>query len=651
LFQGEVRGRGGGNRFGEQYRLDCPFCGDRKRRLRVFHFYDPSTENRAFHCFNENCEKSRDRQMRLAQMIKGAWSSGFRFDVNAESLPNRDTPSSNIGPTSLSLPLGFVLLNNLPVDHVARQYITRRGFDADRLGREWGVGFVPANWSVQPHFGDPRIIIPVYSPSADLQLLGWQGRSISSATQFPRYLSSKGWQKSKTIFCHPWGVLASDHLIVVEGPMDVLKCGSNAVALFGKSASTHQLQLVVELARGRRQIVIALDRGESEDARRLARQLELRLSSGCQVLVADPPAGRKDLGDCSDQEISAWLQQCRSDLETRRLETPDRNSSRRMTAENLLAHAGLEVPSTSQAILPALASAGMEWLLREIEQPLEPLLDKIEFAGVPFSREILGEFVEGRLANKVGDLEAHLAADMRVRTQLKGIGGVTARIQSARPTLQNLDKPLRRAVVAPSGRCLVYGDFRQYELRVAAALSEDSQLRDIVASDDPYFHLAANHLSDQGNRQRHRQEAKQIVMASLYGSRNVESQRFRQWFPQFAEWERQVTAQAAQDRHVVTAFWRRVRIDLDDPSARKATNRIVSGTASDLFKMALLRVAAYLLPSASIILPMHDGILVECCSESVRLVEEQVRIGMQHSFMMVAMPANVRSGQSWLECS
>ena len=58
---------------------------------------------------------------------------------------------------------------------------------------------------------------------------------------------------------------------------------------------------------------------------------------------------------------------------------------------------------------------------------------------------------------------------------------VTGRMSSSRPNLQNLPTDARVAVRAPEGKLLICGDLNQIELRCAAELSGDPNMRGAFA--------------------------------------------------------------------------------------------------------------------------------------------------------------------------
>ena len=88
-----------------------------------------------------------------------------------------------------------------------------------------------------------------------------------------------------------------------------------------------------------------------------------------------------------------------------------------------------------------------------------------------------------RTANLVANLRGFLAAadrDGRVHPQIKTLRAKTARMSVTGPALQTLkkhDPRLRRCFRADPGHVLISCDFSQVEARVAAALANDTALK------------------------------------------------------------------------------------------------------------------------------------------------------------------------------
>ena len=299
---------------GEYYCVNCYHCYDTKRRLYVNHEWgqrDPvSGDNNLHlvHCFNEACMKSKARQKGLLSRVYPLGMSRI-----ARTSPNALAEVVEPPVASPKLPEGIHPINQTVFTYEAAAYLQNRGFDLDYLWNEYQVHYADYPTSASPYF-TRRIVIPVYTLQPNLgwgpptkQLFGWQARCIGEPrSDEPKYLSARGMRKSKTLYGLPQAVASTGPLVIVEGPTDVWRLGSNAVALFGKDMSMGQRQLIERYFPGR-PIVVFLDRDARDKAVQIRRELRsANLATNRPVVIAEHPPGRDDVDDCTFQE--AWHQ-------------------------------------------------------------------------------------------------------------------------------------------------------------------------------------------------------------------------------------------------------------------------------------------------------------------------------------------------------
>jgi DNA polymerase I-like protein with 3'-5' exonuclease and polymerase domains len=83
-------------------------------------------------------------------------------------------------------------------------------------------------------------------------------------------------------------------------------------------------------------------------------------------------------------------------------------------------------------------------------------------------------------------------------------------------------------------------------------------------------------------------------------------------------------------------------------------NKVVQGSAADLIKLAMLRVAARLRAErrrAALVLQIHDELLIESPPEEVADVERIVATEMSEAMkLLVPVEVSVHSGGTWAEC-
>jgi len=79
----------------------------------------------------------------------------------------------------------------------------------------------------------------------------------------------------------------------------------------------------------------------------------------------------------------------------------------------------------------------------------------------------------------------------------------------------------------------------------------------------------------------------------------------------------------------------------------------IQGSAADIMKLAMIRVHAALkerIPSARLLLQVHDELLIECQADEADAVSEQVRSEMEGGFdLRVPLEVSVGRGATWFD--
>lgn len=272
----------------------------------------------------------------------------------------------------------------------------------------------------------------------------------------------------------------------------------------------------------------------------------------------------------------------------------------------------------------------------------------------------------------------------RIHTSFYQIGAATGRLSSADPNLQNIPVrtsrgvAIRRGFVPRQGWRFVVADYSQIELRLLAHLSNDEAfVAAFRAGGDIHRQTAALIFdvdpADVTPEQRAR--AKTINFATIYGqgahslSRQLgisrdEARRFiDEYFARFSGVRRfldQCVSAAREKGYAETIFGRRRYIpELRDRNfnirafgERTATNSPIQGSAADLIKIAMIRLAAVLSEryEARLILQVHDELVVEAPrreAEAVAAVLKQQMEGVAQ--LSVPLVAEVGIGDTWLD--
>ena len=272
----------------------------------------------------------------------------------------------------------------------------------------------------------------------------------------------------------------------------------------------------------------------------------------------------------------------------------------------------------------------------------------------------------------------------RIHTSFNQIGATTGRLSSTRPNLQNIPvrsargEGIRRGFVPRHGWRFVVADYSQIELRLLAHLSADPAfVAAFRAGGDIHRQTAAVIFGVEPDAvtPEMRARAKTINFATIYGqgprslSRQLgipfdEAKRFiAEYFERFAGvrvFLDRTVAEARERGYVETIFGRRRYIpELRDSNfnmrafgERTAANSPLQGSAADLIKVAMVRIAAALRtgPRARLLLQVHDELVVECPAEEAEDIVRLVRREMEGAAQLsVPLVVDVGIGDTWLD--
>ncbi len=270
----------------------------------------------------------------------------------------------------------------------------------------------------------------------------------------------------------------------------------------------------------------------------------------------------------------------------------------------------------------------------------------------------------------------------------------TGRLSSSDPNLQNI--PIRtaegqqiRAAFLPreAGWRFVAADYSQIELRILAHLSGDAAMRAAFASGtDIHTRTAAAvfGVAEAAVTSEMRRTAKAVNFGILYGQSAFglaktlaipqpdAAEFIAAYFRTFAgaaEFMDEILDRCRRDGHVTTMLGRRRAIaGVRDRAGRRnaagilalalpertAINTVVQGSAADLIKLAMLRVARRLAEkrlAAALVLQIHDELLLETPAGEVQAVRDLL-LGEMRGAMPLDVPleVSVHEGSTWAEC-
>jgi len=162
----------------------------------------------------------------------------------------------------IALPQIAIPINSSEVPDAAKEYLLSRNFSPDTLYRVHHILYSPEGTGYELPGGAvralkySRIIIPIIQSR---RVVAWQGRIIGECpVGAKKYLFSTGFKKSLTLYNKDNAMLCDD-IIIVEGVTDVWRIGAQGVALFGKTISQRQIEIMAALWGYNGRAVLLLD--------------------------------------------------------------------------------------------------------------------------------------------------------------------------------------------------------------------------------------------------------------------------------------------------------------------------------------------------------------------------------------------------------
>ncbi len=282
-------------------------------------------------------------------------------------------------------------------------------------------------------------------------------------------------------------------------------------------------------------------------------------------------------------------------------------------------------------------------------------------------------------------LQSCIADDGRIHTTFNQTETRTGRISSLEPNLQNIPvrtnegKRLREFFVAENGKVLVDADYSQIELRVLASMSGDENMISAFKSGvDIHTATAAQVFSLPIDMVTPvlRSRAKAVNFGIVYGigafslakdigvTRKEADQYIKSYlatYPKVSQYMENTIKEAKLNGYVTTLFGRKRYLpELSNSNGmirafgeRVARNAPIQGTAADIIKLAMVKVFDRLekeVPTAKLILQVHDELIVECNECDAQKVCDIVKYEMENAAdLAVTLTADALYGKNWLE--
>jgi DNA polymerase-1 len=271
----------------------------------------------------------------------------------------------------------------------------------------------------------------------------------------------------------------------------------------------------------------------------------------------------------------------------------------------------------------------------------------------------------------------------RLHTTFNQTGAATGRLSSSNPNLQNIPirteegREIRAAFIPETGWELVVADYSQIELRLLAHMSRDPVLvESFTQNEDIHTRTAAEvfKVDPLMVTAEMRRSAKAVNFGIVYGQtpfglaqqlcidRKEAELYIRRYFERYAgvrEFIDHTIAEVRQTGVSKTLLGRRRPIpDMQsrNPAARSfaertAVNTPLQGTAADLIKLAMIRIARLLdqeKMQSRMLLQVHDELVFEAPPSETDRLQELVKAEMEGVYeLSVPLVADTGAGPNW----
>ena len=282
-------------------------------------------------------------------------------------------------------------------------------------------------------------------------------------------------------------------------------------------------------------------------------------------------------------------------------------------------------------------------------------------------------------------------SDSRIHPEYQQAVASTGRLACRNPNLQAIPVRtekggrLRKVFIAPENAFLYAFDYNQIELRVLAHFSKDPVLIESfrkgcdihLETARQLFSFENGSLFESQESDTYRRIAKTINFGIIYGMNSYglaqrlgcsreEAQTFIDaYFTKFRkvrEYINETIARAEKDGYVRTLFGRKRKLpeirsenrNQREFAFRVAVNMPVQGTASELIKLAMIKIYNFFKQQnlkSGMILQIHDELVFEIYSDELDIIDE-IRCTMENICSLeVPLRVNVQRGENYLEMS
>lgn len=281
-------------------------------------------------------------------------------------------------------------------------------------------------------------------------------------------------------------------------------------------------------------------------------------------------------------------------------------------------------------------------------------------------------------------LKDYIREDGLIHTIYKQTLTRTGRLSSVEPNLQNIPvrneegRKVRKAFI-PQHDIFLSIDYSQIELRILAHLSGDEELIKAFNNDqDIHTKVAADifDISEDQVTKNQRRTAKAVIFGIVYGisgyglgeSLELKPSEAKKYidkylalYPKVDEYMKHNIKYAYENGYVKTMFNRKRVIDeltnsnymIRQSGERMALNTPIQGTASDIMKMAMIKVYEEMNKhnfKSKIVMQVHDELIFDCYSDELDEVIKVAKEAMENIYKIsVPFKVSADTGKNWYD--
>jgi DNA polymerase I len=282
-------------------------------------------------------------------------------------------------------------------------------------------------------------------------------------------------------------------------------------------------------------------------------------------------------------------------------------------------------------------------------------------------------------------LPQQIATDGRIHCQLNQTVAATGRLSSSDPNLQNIPirsemgRRIRRAFVAEKGNKIISADYSQLELRLLAHITQDPVMLEAFQKGDD-IHARTARLVFGARTDEELKEARRFAkivnfaiayaiepwgLSQRVGITRQEAKKVIEDYYATYKGVRRYMEEVpvrAREHGYVRSIYGRIRplpgimdrnANIRKAAEREAINMPIQGTASDIVKIAMLKVDEEFKRAgleSRLLMQVHDELLVEVPEKEVATVSEILKHEMESAVSLdVPLVADVGVGDNWMD--